>query len=411
MKRLNNLFDKICTIDNLYLAYIKATKGKKYYKDVKEFEKDLNHNLATLLKELQTLTYKTSEYHIFSLYSGGKIREIYKLPIRDRIAQHALMNYLEPIFRKSFIADTYSSIKERGIHMGLRRVTKALKDRENTEYCLKLDIHKFYPSIDKELMKATLERKFKDKRLLVILKEIVDSTDKGVPIGNYTSQYFANFFLSPMDHWIKEELRVKYYFRYCDDIVILGKTKEYLWNIFHKIKDYLENLHLELKPNWQVFPVEARSVDFLGYRSRHDYVLVRKHIKKNFIKKIKNHKSTKELQHTLGSYWGIFCHANCVNLWEKYTGVKDFKDLGIKVKTRVNIKQLVGKEIVVNDIKVVYRKDGKWVNILATYGEREIKCVTRAETILEAAEQIKPEDMPFKTKIVLENNYCKFKDA
>lgn len=111
-------------------------------------------------------------------------------------------------------------------------------------------------------MKAALARKFKDKRLLIILEEIIDSTDKGVPIGNYTSQYFANFFLTPMDHWIKEVLRVKYYFRYCDDIVILGPTKEYLWNIFHKIQDYLKDIQLELKPNWQVFPVESRSVDF-----------------------------------------------------------------------------------------------------------------------------------------------------
>jgi retron-type reverse transcriptase len=146
-------------------------------------------------------TYKTSPYDVFTLVTDhGKRREIYRLPIRDRIAQHAIMIYLEPIFRKAFIYDTYSSIKERGIHLGLKRLKQALQDKEGTKYCLKLDIHKFYPSVDQELMIKTLERKFKDKKLMRLLSEIVRSTDRGLPIGNYTSQYFANFFMTKFDH-------------------------------------------------------------------------------------------------------------------------------------------------------------------------------------------------------------------
>lgn len=138
------------------------------------------------------------------------------------------MNVIEPIFRHSFIRDTYSSIKGRGTHDGLARVKKAMKDVPGTTYCLKLDIKKFYPSINKEILKQKIRTKFKDVDLLMLLDEIIDSCEHGVPIGNYTSQYFANFYLTRMDHWIKEELGIKYYFRYCDDIVILGSSKERL---------------------------------------------------------------------------------------------------------------------------------------------------------------------------------------
>lgn len=201
MKRIGNLFGKICTIENFQLAYKNATKGKKHYRDVKNIEKyGVDKFLEELLEEVRTHKYRTSKYHVFNLKTGGKVREISKLPMRDRIVQHALMNYIEPIFRKSFIKDTYSSIKGRGSHKCIHRIQYAMKDVENTQYCLKLDIRKFYPSIDQELMKQCLRRKFKDKELLAVLDEIVDSADKGVPIGNYTSQYFANYFLTEFDH-------------------------------------------------------------------------------------------------------------------------------------------------------------------------------------------------------------------
>lgn len=336
MKRHGNLFGKICTIENMRLAFKKATKGKKHYTEVQKWQINTEEKLQLLLEELKTHKYKTSKYHIFKLWSGGKEREIYKLPLRDRIVQHALMNYLEPLFRKSFITDTYSSIKGRGIHNALKRVKKAMKDCENTKYCLKIDIKKFYPSIDKGLLKQKIRTKFKDKDLLMVLDEIIDSTDKGVPIGNYTSQYFANFFLTAMDHWIKETLHIKYYFRYCDDIIILGSNKNELCNIFKQINVYINNIKLELKSNWQIFPVESRSIDFLGYKTRHNYVLVRKHTKHNFITKVNMYKDNPRLQIVYGCYWGIFCHANCINLWFNYTGYKTHKETKHLFKKAIN---------------------------------------------------------------------------
>lgn len=133
MKKIGRIFDKICSIENLQLAYKNATKGKKHYKEVKKIEKgDINEYLLSIQKELSEHTYVTSKYHVFTLISGGKEREIYKLPMKDRIIQHAIMNYIEPEFRKSFITDTYSSIKGRGIHKGVRQVKKALKNVEDT---------------------------------------------------------------------------------------------------------------------------------------------------------------------------------------------------------------------------------------------------------------------------------------
>ena len=197
----------------------------------------------------------------------------------DRIAQHAIMATLVPIWNKIFIEQTYSCIEGRGIHKCAKDVKKALQNKEETKYCLKLDIKKFYPSINHEILKTIIRRKIKDKEVLYILDEIIDSTN-GVPIGNYLSQYFANLYLAYFDHYCKEVLKCKYYFRYADDIVILSSNKEFLHSIIYKIQKYLDtNLKLQVKSNWQVFPVDSRGIDFVGYIFRHNYILVRKKIK------------------------------------------------------------------------------------------------------------------------------------
>lgn len=273
---------------------------------------------------------------------------------------------------------------------------------------MKLDIHKFYPSVDQELMIKTLQRKFKDKRLMNLLSEIVWSTDRGLPIGNYTSQYFANFFMTGFDHWVKEVLKVKYYFRYCDDMVFLASTKEELWGILEKVREKLTELKLELKPNWQVFPVKARSIDFLGYRTYHTHCLVRKYIKKAFIDKVKNSKTNFEKAISAAAYWGMFTHANCRNLWFKYTEMKTFKDLEIHVKSRLSPEQVLDQLIEVNNISFTYKRGEKKLNIDATFEGRNVIIRTTGELLIEAAEQFLPENYPFETKIIKENNYYKF---
>lgn len=199
MKRIGNLYEKIYSIDNLLLADKKARKGKINTKEVIKFDEDKYRSISILHQILKNETYKTSEYKVFILYDP-KEREVFKLPyFPDRIVHHSIMNILENIFIKTFTTNTYNCIKGRGIHKAFYKLKNSLKDIENTKYCLKLDIKKFYPNINNEILKNLLRKKFKDKKLLKLLDEIIDSTI-GIPIGNYLSQYFANFYLSYFDH-------------------------------------------------------------------------------------------------------------------------------------------------------------------------------------------------------------------
>lgn len=312
MKRKGNLFHQITSIENLTIADDKAQKGKYSQYGVQLHNRNKEANIKLLHERLITKTYQTSPYDIFKIYEP-KEREVYRLPyFPDRITHHAIMNVLEPVLVASFTADTYSCIKGRGIHKLQRKLQADLKDTAGTTYCLKLDIKKFYPSIDHNVLKGLLRKKIKDEDLQWLLDEIIDSAP-GLPIGNYLSQYFANFYLSYFDHWIKENLRVKYYYRYADDIVILSNSKPRLHFLLQEVTTYLANLKLEVKGNYQVFPVESRGIDFVGYVFFHTHIRIRKQIKKNFAKKLKknpNHKSKP-------SYLGWFGHSDCKHLTKK----------------------------------------------------------------------------------------------
>lgn len=309
MKRVGNLYNKITSLSNLNEADRKAQKGKSAQRGVILHNENREGNIFMLQDKLVSKTYRTSEYDIFKIFES-KERVIYRLPFfPDRITHHAIMNVLESIFVSTFTADTYSCIKKRGIHALLNNLKHDLKDTEGTTYCLKFDIKKFYPSIDHAVLKELLRRKFKDKDLLRLLDEIIDSAP-GLPIGNYLSQYLANFYLSYFDHWIKEQKKVKYYYRYADDIVILDSSKEDLHALLVDIKAYLRDLKLEVKDNYQVFPVTARGIDFVGYVFRHSHIRLRKQIKKNLAKKL-----SKNPQHpSKASYTGWLGHCNAKHL-------------------------------------------------------------------------------------------------
>ncbi len=319
MKRKTNLFEKIISVENLQLADKKARRGKLKQYGVKIHDKNRDENILLLHQQLSEKKYNTSEYKTFTI-KDPKVREISCLPyFPDRIVHHALMNYLEGLFVPVFTSDTYSCIKGKGIHAASRNLkSKLSNDVPGTKYCLKLDITKFYPSIDHSILKSLLRRKIKDADLLWLLDEIIDSAP-GVPIGNYLSQYFANFYLAYFDHWIKESQQVQYYFRYADDIVILADNKEYLHQLLAEIREYLQsNLNLSIKPNYQVFPVASRGIDFVGYVHFHTHTLLRKRIKKSFAKKLKQN----ENRQSIPSYLGWAKHCNSTNLLKKLTHEK-----------------------------------------------------------------------------------------
>ena len=313
MKRIGNLYEKIYCVENLVLADKKARKGKKKQKSILEHDLNKDANILCLHEMLKNKIYKTSQYTTFVI-RDPKERIIHRLPyFPDRIAHHAVMNVLEDIFVSVFTTDTYSCIKGKGIHAAAKSVKAALRNKEETKYCLKLDIKKFYPSVDHVILKKLVLRKFKDKNLLWLLDDIINSA-KGLPIGNYLSQYLANFYLAYFDHWLKEVKKVKYYFRYADDMVILSESKEYLHKLLEYMREYLSSeLNLTIKHNYQIFPVDARSIDFVGYKFYHTHTLLRKSIKKNFAKMIAKNKNPKSIAAYNG--WAVHCDSN--NLMKK----------------------------------------------------------------------------------------------
>lgn len=313
MKRIGNLYNDICSIDNLELADIKARKSKKNRNDVLLHDKEKDLNLLKLNDILLSKTFRTSDYKVFKI-NEGKERIISSLPYYpDRIVHHAIMNKLEPVFTSLFISNTYSCIKGRGIHGAANAVKLALKDISNTKYCLKLDIKQFYPSIDHDILKQLIRYKIKDKDLLWLLDEIIDSSD-GVPIGNYLSQYFANLYLTYFDHWLKEVKKVRYYFRYADDMVILHSSKEYLHQLLAEMREYLKvNLKLTIKSNYQVFVVAIRGIDFVGYVFFHTHILLRKTIKKRFARMVFKRRN----RQSFSAYNGWIIHCNGKHLMKK----------------------------------------------------------------------------------------------
>lgn len=318
MKRIGNLYEKICSLENLRLADEIARKGKGYQYGIRLHDKNRESNIMALQQLLLDRTYKTSTYTTFKVYEP-KEREVYRLPyFPDRITHHAVMKVLEPIFVATFTTDTYSCIKGKGIHAAANAVKLALKDVSGTTYCLKLDITKFYPNVDHEVLKTLLNRKFKDKDLIWLLNEIIDSAP-GLPIGNYLSQYLANFYLTYFDHYLKEVLKVQYYFRYADDLVILANDKQQLHSLLSEIRRYLaEELKLSVKGNYQIFPVAARGIDFVGYRFYHTHTLLRKGIKKSFARMLARRKNPA----STASYLGWAKHCNSKHLIKKLLNEK-----------------------------------------------------------------------------------------
>lgn len=329
MKRVNNLFDKICSIENINEADRKARKGKSRIKKfIQIHDNDKESQNLLLSQQLRNGTYRTSKYKNSVIYEP-KLRIISKLPYYpDRIAQHAIMNVMKPIFISWFIRYTYANIEGRGIHACMKGVANVLKKHKNqTKYCLKLDIKKYYPNINHNILKSILFRKIKDVRLLDALYEIIDSfsnnsSDKygegvtGLPLGNYTSGYFANIYLMYFDRWCKQVLKCRYYFRYADDIVILSDNKRFLHSVFYQIQKYLNTiLNLKIKNNYQIFNVDINGIDFVGYVLDHDKVRLRKFIKykiKRVVKLYNNKEITKiRFSKSFPSYYGWIKHGNC----------------------------------------------------------------------------------------------------
>ncbi len=343
MKRIGNLYEKIISVENLRLADEKARRGKHHTYGVKHHDKNREANIYALYDALLTKTYRTSKYELFKVYEP-KERLIYRLPYYpDRIVHHAIMNILEPIWVSVFTHNTFSCVKNRGIEGCARSVERHIHKYDGKPlYCLKIDLRKFYPTMPHETIKKAVRWKIKDKDLIWLIDEIIDSVNgtphpvrtgelcngESLPIGNYLSQYLANLVLAPFMHKVNEEWKIDAD-EYADDLTFYDEDSERLHKAFrNQIRPYLENtLGLKVKDNWQIFPLaknrldkHGRALDFVGYKFYREQKLIRKSIKQNFCRTVaKLNKRSPELpladyKQRVASWLGWAQHSNSKHL-------------------------------------------------------------------------------------------------
>ena len=265
MKRVGYLMEQIASLDNLYLAYHKACRGKQRKQEVLRYAAHFDENMQAMRQELLDGTAAVGDYRYFTIHDP-KERVICAAPFRERILQHAVMNVCHPYFDKKLIDTTYATRKGKGVYAAIDKATEAMS---RYEYTVKLDYRKYYDSIRHDILKQKLRRMFKDAALLTLFDRLIDSYSvtegRGLPIGNLTSQYFANLYLSDLDHRVKEQWHAAVYVRYMDDILMAGSDRDALQRCVANMTDYSANeLGLTLKP-----PIYRKAKDgqvFLGYR-------------------------------------------------------------------------------------------------------------------------------------------------
>lgn len=293
-KSVKNVFYPNLKFKSMMEAYERAAEGKHYVKEVILYKMNLAENIISTLKQLYNHTYIPGEYRKFYI-SVPKRRLIKSLSFKDRIVQQWYVeSFIKPIFIPKFIDDTYACIPKRGVHYAIKKLKRymyAANIKNPNAYVLKCDISKFFYSIDKDILYSYLQRYIKDKDLLDLTqKYIYDDEEKvGIPIGNYTSQYFANIYLNRFDHYIKEVLKIKYYIRYVDDFVLILENKEEAKRIKRELETYLDvNLHLKLNQKTNYYKIK-QGVTFLGYKVFPNYVLIRSQRKKQMYRTIKKY--------------------------------------------------------------------------------------------------------------------------
>lgn len=314
-KTIRNLYDKKLTFENLLKANDRAKKNKTNKYEVLYFNYNLEKNITNIFKQLHNTTYKIGKYYTFIIYEP-KERIIKSLPYKDRLVQQwYIEEFIKPYIVPRLINDTYSCIKDRGTHKAVYKLQYYMRLMNKTNpnyYVLKCDIHKFFYSINKDILFDIMKKYINDKKLLFLTRMFIYDNESiiGIPIGNYTSQYYANIYLNELDKYIKYDLNIKYYIRYMDDFILLLNTKEECKIVKNNINDYIiNNLKLTLNPKSNYYPNKL-GIDFCGYRIFNTHILLRKRsIKK--IKQIINmwHRNKTDIKQVHDSYTSWLAHA------------------------------------------------------------------------------------------------------
>lgn len=332
-KSIKKCFDSKLTFTKILEAHKRAGIGKKQKKEIILFEMDLETNIVKILNDIKNNKYKFGKYREFIIYEP-KERLIKSLPYRDRIVhQWYIEEFIKPFFGPRFIKDTYACIENRGTHKAVINVQKYMRKMKKCNqnyYVLKCDIKKYFYNIDKKILLQILKENIKDKKIINFTEVILgDLEEVGIPIGNYTSQFFANIYLNKFDHYVKEELKVKYYVRYMDDFILLVNDKNEAKKLKNEIANYLRvNLKLELNKKSCYF-FNSRGIDFCGYRIFETHILLRKRFKKKFKKNIylwnklknENRLDDKKMEMSLNSFKAHASHSNSYNYIKKVDNI------------------------------------------------------------------------------------------
>src|SRR3989338_4391988 len=346
MKVFHDIYDNLITPENLLIAWKEFKKGKIKKKDVLEFERNLEDNIFRLYDELKNKTYRHRPYQTFHIYDP-KYRIINKATVRDRLVHHLIFNQLYPIFNPTFIYHSYASRLDKGTHLGVQNLTKDLrkvsKNYTESAYALKCDVQKFFHSVSHQKLLQIIENKIKDNHFLWLMHEIIESFkampaelierererererehDCGIPIGNLTSQIFANIYLNELDQFIKQKLKIKHYFRYADDFIIAHHNEKYLKSLIPQIENFLnKELLLKLHPHKIEVRKLRQGIDFLGYVILPHHIVLRTKTKRRIRSKL----SQKQISYLNGSidypslyqgtqsYLGILSHCDAHDL-------------------------------------------------------------------------------------------------
>jgi retron-type reverse transcriptase len=282
MRRLGGIWDRVVGFDNLLRGYRKARRGKGERYEVARFALDLEGELIRLQEELRTGAYTPGRYRLFTIYER-KPRQIAAAPFRDRVVHHAMMNLVEPPLDKTFIHDSYACRPGKGVHAAVARYQGWAR---RYRYALKMDVARYFPSVDHRILKEKLRRRIKDRRVLALFERIIDTSPAvdgpvthfpgddlltplerrtGIPIGNLTSQFMANLYLDDLDHYVKEGLRVGAYLRYVDDMVVLDDDKGRLAEIRERVRETLAAQRLCLHPRKAHVSRTSDGLNLLGY--------------------------------------------------------------------------------------------------------------------------------------------------
>jgi len=318
MKKFIKTYSEIVTISNLLLAWEEFVKGKRDKRDVQQFGMNLMDNIFALHHDLVNFKYRHGGYEAFRVFDP-KPRDIHKASVRDRLVHHTVYRILYPFFDRTFISDSYSCRNKKGTHKALEKFrqyfNKVSFNNTLTCYCLKMDIRKFFASIDHKILITILQKYIADKDCLGLLENIIGSFRSkeravGLPLGNSTSQLLVNVYMNEFDQFVKHQLKEKYYIRYADDFVILSRDYKHLVYIVLPIKTYLKKmLKLEVHPSKIFIKTIASGLDFLGYVIFTDHHILRTKTKKRMFKKI--------CEKNLPSYLGLLKHCNSYKLARK----------------------------------------------------------------------------------------------